>query len=119
MNTHKYTSVDEYFAHLPKEHIDKLLELREALKATLPEAEEVISYNMPAYKFNKVLIYFSLAKKHLGYYPTPSPIIAFKEDLKHFKTSKGAVQFPLDKPFPIELICTIAKFRLEEEKQKL
>ncbi len=115
METHKYKSVDEYLDHVPSERIEILGQLRNIIKETLPEAEEIISYNMPAYKFKKVLVYFALSKSHVGFYPTPSAIETFKPRLESYRHSKGAVQFPLDKPLPVELIKEICRFRFEEE----
>lgn len=111
-------SVDEYLA-LYSGDIRKMLEqLRSIIRKAAPDAEEVISYQMPAYKLNGMLVYFAAHTKHIGFYPTNSGIAAFENELKEFKTSKGAVQFPLDKPLPIKLIEKIVKFRLKENLNK-
>ena len=90
--------------------------LRNEIKSVAPESIEVISYNMPAFKMKEVLVYFAVNKNHIGFYPTPSAIIEFKEELVPYKTSKGAIQFPIDKPLPYDLIRKIVKFRVRTNK---
>jgi uncharacterized protein YdhG (YjbR/CyaY superfamily) len=89
--------------------------LRTIIKEVAKDCMETISYNMPAFKLKKILVYYAAYKNHIGFYPTSQPIIAFEEELKPYKTSKGAIQFPLDKVFPKELIQRIVKFRMEME----
>ena len=93
-----------------------LEKMRALIREELPDAEECISYNMPAYRRKKVLVYFAAGKNHLGFYPTPGPIEQFAEELKEYHTSKGAVQFPYAKPLPEELIRKMIRYRAEEEK---
>ena len=89
------------------------------VRESAPKAEETISYGMPAFKFNgKSLVYFAAHKNHVGFYPTSSPIEYFQKELSPFKTSKGAVQFPLDKPIPYDLVKKIVKFRVKENESK-
>ncbi|MBE0653033.1 MAG: DUF1801 domain-containing protein [Bacteroidales bacterium] len=108
------TSIDEYIRSFPPE-IHRLLEqIRDTIKQAAPEAEEVINYAMPTFKLNGNLVHFAAYKNHIGFYPTPSGIEAFKEKLSVYKSSKGAVQFPLDKPLPLDLIKEIVKFRVKE-----
>lgn len=96
---------------------DMLRKVRAAISEAAPSAVESISYAMPAYKFNgKPLAYFALNKSHLGFYATPSANTAFREELKEYKSSKGAVQFPLDKPVPYDLIRKMVQFKLREIK---
>ncbi len=114
-----YKSVDEYIAIFPKEIIEILENLRKVIKETAPEAQEAISYNMPGYKLNGMLLWFAAAKNHIGLYPTASPIIVFKEALKDYKTSKGAIQFPINKPIPLDLVREIIKFKVDENTSKL
>ena len=114
-----YKSVDEYIAIFPKEIIEILENLRKVIKETAPEAQEAISYNMPGYKLNGMLLWFAAAKNHIGLYPTASPIIFFKEALKEYKTSKGAIQFPINKPIPLVLVREIIKFKVDENTSKL
>lgn len=112
----KYTTVAEYMQDIPAQTIERIDELQAAIKAAVPKAEEVISYNMPAYKLNgKVLVYFAAYAKHVGFYPTASPMEVFAEELSKYKTSKGAVQFPLDKKMPAALVKKIVKYRIQQE----
>jgi uncharacterized protein YdhG (YjbR/CyaY superfamily) len=111
----KFTSIDEYHSLQTTEIEEKLNELRVIIKEVAKECTETISYNMPAFKLYKVLVYYAAYKNHIGFYPTSQPIIAFEEELKPYKTSKGAIQFPLDKALPKELIQRIVKFRMEME----
>jgi len=110
----KPDNIDGYIANFP-DHIQiKLKELRSAIKEAVPEAEEKISYQMPTFNLRGNLVYFAAHTNHLDFYPTPSGIDAFKKELTGFKSSKGSIQFPLDKPLPINLITKIVKFRVKE-----
>jgi uncharacterized protein YdhG (YjbR/CyaY superfamily) len=111
----KPASIDEYIALQDKSIQTLLLEMRAIIQKAAPKATEVISYSMPAFKLKKILVYFAGYKNHIGFYPHGSPIVAFKKELAAYKTSKGAIQFPLDKPLPKKLITSIVKFRLAEE----
>ncbi|HMK26620.1 MAG TPA: DUF1801 domain-containing protein, partial [Chitinophagaceae bacterium] len=95
-----------------------LEKLRQTIKAAAPKAEEMISYMMPAYKQNAVLVYFGGYKTHIGFYPTSSGIKAFKNELSAYEGSKGTIRFPIDKPLPLGLISRIVKFRLKETEAK-
>ncbi|GMQ31095.1 iron chaperone [Algoriphagus confluentis] len=110
----KAESVEEYLSWFEGPIREKLDQIRALLKEVLPEAKEVISYHMPAYRTTEILVYFAAAKKHLGFYPTASPEVEFKKELQSYVTSKGAVQFPYDQPLPMDLIRNIALFRKEE-----
>jgi uncharacterized protein YdhG (YjbR/CyaY superfamily) len=112
----KPTSVEEYFSWFSPEIQAKLQQIRDTLRAALPEAKEVISYHMPAFKTTEVLVYYAAAKSHLGYYPTNSGVEEFKKELAEYVTSKGAIQFPYDRELPLDLIAQIAQFRAEEAK---
>ncbi|MGB8359345.1 MAG: DUF1801 domain-containing protein [Bacteroidales bacterium] len=112
-------NTDEYIAGFPENIQRKLNDLRAAIRKAAPGAEESISYRMPAYKLNGVLVYFAAQKNHIGFYPTSSGVIAFKKELAEYKTSKGAVQFPLDKPIPLKLVSTIVKFRVKENSERI
>lgn len=112
----KPTSVEEYFSWFPPDIQSKLQQIRDTLRAALPEAKEVISYHMPAFKTSEVLVYYAAAKSHLGYYPTNSGVEEFKKELAEYVTSKGAIQFPYDRELPLDLIAQIAQFRAEEAK---
>lgn len=114
----KYKSIDEYHASFPAATQSILDEMRKTVSAVVPRAEEVISYNMPAFKLGSVLVYYAAYENHIGFYPTPRPLEHFKDLLKNYKTSKGAVQFPVDKPLPLSLIRKIVKFRASEVLSK-
>jgi len=111
-------SIDEYIGTFPKEIRSKLESIRKAVKEEAPDAKEVISYGMPAFKLNRVLVYFAAQRKHIGFYPTASGISAFEEELSQFKHSKGAVQFPIDEPVPLELVRKVVRFRVKEDMAK-
>jgi len=115
----KAASVEEYFSW-PTEAIQaKLQSIRETILAVVvPETKEVISYHMPAIRTSAVLVYYASAKKHIGFYPNSKPIQVFKKELALYKTSKGAIQFPLDEPLPLDLIRDIAQFRNETVNAK-
>jgi uncharacterized protein YdhG (YjbR/CyaY superfamily) len=114
----KFKTIDEYFSTLPVATKDILEELRQTIKQAAPQATEVISYNMPAIKLNGILVYYAAHKEHIGFYPTASPIEVFKNELSAYKCSKGAVQFPIDKPMPFELISKIVMFRVGQDTEK-
>jgi uncharacterized protein YdhG (YjbR/CyaY superfamily) len=114
----KPKSVDEYISGFPEETQVLLEQIRTAIQEVAPQAEEVISYNIPAYKLKGMLVWFAAFSNHIGLYPRGSGIEAFKKELAGYKTSKGAVQFPKDKPIPIALIKKMVKFRLYENLGK-
>ena len=114
----KFKTVDEYIHTFPEETREKLESIRETIKNAAPKAEELISYNMPAYRHVKMLAYFAAQKNHLGFYPGASGIENFKQEISAFKWSKGAIQFPNDKPLPLDLIDKIIRFRVEENISK-
>jgi uncharacterized protein YdhG (YjbR/CyaY superfamily) len=109
-----FTTVDEYITLHPKQIRAGLDLLRKTIKAAAPGAEEMISYQMPAYKLNGMLAFFSATKNHYGFYPTASPIIVFREKLKSYDTTKGTIRFPLDKPIPVKLVTEIIKWKAKE-----
>ena len=110
--------IDKYIDSFPEDTKKYLLKLRATVVKSAPNAEEVISYKMPAYKMNGILLYFAAFKNHIGFYPTTSAINAFRKELSIYKGAKGSVQFPLDKPLPIVLISKIVKFRVTENFEK-
>lgn len=113
MNT--YTSVEEYILNQRLEVRELLNNLRVLIKKIDSSLVESISYGMPAYKLNgKPVIYFAVQKTHLGIYPTPIAVSKFKQDLKPYKTSKGAIQLPLNSPIPYKLIEKIVKFKIKD-----
>ncbi len=95
-----------------------LEEMRETIRQAAPRAEEVISYNIPAFKQNGILVYYAAHKQHIGFYPTSSGIRNFEKELVGYTTSKGAVQFPFNKPIPKTLVKKIVKFRVKENLEK-
>jgi uncharacterized protein YdhG (YjbR/CyaY superfamily) len=111
-------TVDEYIATFPKNVQLVLEEIRRAVREVAPEAEEVISYQMPAFKQNGILVWFAAFKNHIGFFPKVSAIEAFKEELSDYELSKGTIRFPLNKPIPIELVKKIVKFRVKENVDK-
>lgn len=114
----KNISIDEYLNNFSPEIRKKLEEIRAEVLRHAPNATEKISYGMPAFYLNGNLVYFAAFKKHIGFYPTASGIEAFQSELTEYKFSKGAVQFPLDKPLPLDLIGRIVEYRVLENKNK-
>lgn len=117
MNTF-INSIDEYIGTFPQEIQTLLEQVRATIRQAAPEAEEAIRYAMPTFILNGNLVHFAAYKNHVGFYPTPSGIEAFKKELSGYKGAKGSVQFPLDKPMPLELISEIVKFRVYENLNK-
>jgi len=113
-----FKTIGEYIATFPKDIQTILEELRQAIRESAPEALEAIRYQMPTFRLNGNLVHFAAYKSHIGFYPTPSAITAFKEKLSIYKTSKGAVQFPPADPMPIDLIKEIVRFRVKENLSK-
>lgn len=118
MNPTTPATTDSYIGSFPHETQQLLEQLRTIIKETAPEAEEKISYGMPGYKLNGMLVYFAGYAKHIGFYPGVACIVAFEEELSGYKTSKGTVQFPLNKPLPTELIIQLVKFKINENLQR-
>lgn len=114
----KFQTVDEYISALPQPARDAVGTLRQAIRKTAPQAEEVISYNIPAFKWNGILVWYAAFKNHIGLYPRVSAIAAFKTELAPYKTSKGAIQFPLGQSIPLTLVKKIVKFRIKENSAK-
>jgi len=113
----RYATIDEYIKIYPSEVQIILEKVRLTIRKAAPEAVEAISYRMPTFKLNgKNLVHFAAFKNHIGFYPIPSGIEAFKEELSAYKQGKGSVQFPLDKPIPYELISRIVEFRVKESQ---
>ncbi|MCW5912562.1 MAG: DUF1801 domain-containing protein [Cyclobacteriaceae bacterium] len=110
--------IDEYIAAFQGKVRESLVKLRATINKAAPKAEEKMSYAIPTFFLNgKNLVHFAAFEKHVGFYPTPSGIAAFAKELKPYKTSKGAVQFPLDKPLPLTLIAKIVKLRVKENEE--
>lgn len=109
-----FKDIDHYIATFPKDVQIILGKIRKTIREVASEATEAISYQMPTFKLKGNLVHFAAYKKHIGFYPTPNGISEFKEELSKYPTSKGAVQFPLDKPIPYDLIKRIVKYRVGE-----
>jgi uncharacterized protein YdhG (YjbR/CyaY superfamily) len=107
-------TIDEYILQFPPEVQEKLNTLRSVIKESAPEATEKMSWQMPTFALHGNLVHFAAYKKHIGFYPGASGIEKFNHEFSEYKSSKGAVQFPLDKPMPYELIRNIVKFRVAE-----
>lgn len=112
------TTIDEYIASFPPEIQERLRTLRQVIHEEAPEAAEAISYQMPTFKLNGNLVHFAAFKNHIGFYPTPTGIEAFADDLSRYQTSKGAAQFPHDQPLPLDLVRRIVRYRLEQARAK-
>jgi uncharacterized protein YdhG (YjbR/CyaY superfamily) len=112
----EYNTIDEYIATFTPEIQSILSNIREIVRELAPEATEKISYQMPTYYLNGNLVHFAAFQKHIGFYPTPSGIEAFQEELSKYKGAKGSVQFPLNQPIPYDLIRRIVIYRLEESR---
>jgi uncharacterized protein YdhG (YjbR/CyaY superfamily) len=112
-------NIDEYIAGCPEHVRGKLMELLAAVRKAAPGVEEKISYMMPAFDLNGILVYFAAQKRHIGFYPTSSGVTAFKEEIGNYKSSKGAIQFPIGQPLPLDLIARIVKFRVRENAERL
>ena|SRR5688572_18380799 len=117
-NKTKPTNIDEYIAGLPTD-IQKILEeLRSAIRKAAPGAEETINYGIPTFTLNGNLVHFAAFKNHIGFYPTPGGIEAFKKELSVYEGAKGSVQFPIEKPLPLALVTKIVKFRVKENAER-
>lgn len=110
--------VDEFIAGFPMEVQQILEKLRDTIQKTAPEAQETINYGIPTFSLEGNLVHFAAYKNHIGFYPGPSALEAFKEELAGYKGAKGSVQFPLNKPLPWETIVKMVQFRVEENRAK-
>ena len=109
-----YNTIDEYILQFPPEVQEILETLRKVIKEAAPEAEEKMSWQMPTFALHGNLVHFAAHKNHIGFYPAPTGIDAFKNELAEYKGAKGSVQFPIKKPMPYELVSKIVKFRVAE-----
>lgn len=112
------TEINAYILACPSQAQEKLYKLSEFIIQEVPQAEEVISYKMPAYKLHGMLVYFAGYEKHIGFYPTGSGIKHFEQEIQSYKYSKGTIQFPLDQELPYDLIQRILQFRVQENELK-
>ena len=118
MKSETYKDINEYINSQSKETRDILVEMRTIIRKSAPEAEEKISYQMPTFYLHGNLVHFSACKNHIGFYPGPSGLKAFPDEVAAFKSSKGAVQFPYNKPLPLNLIKKIVRFRVKENMER-
>ena len=114
----KFDSVDEYIGSFPEHIRVRLEEIRQLIKGLIPQAQEKISYQMPAFDLNGIVVWYAGYSKHIGFYPGADGIAAFRSELSGYKNAKGSVQFPLDKPLPVELISKMTRFRAEGNLKK-
>jgi uncharacterized protein YdhG (YjbR/CyaY superfamily) len=118
MRGNSFKTIDEYIAAFPKEVQGILKTVRRKIRESAPAAQEAISYGIPTFKLNGNLVHFAAFKNHIGFYPTPSAIVAFKKELSRYKSSKGAIQFPINEPLPVPLISRMVKFRVKQNLEK-
>jgi uncharacterized protein YdhG (YjbR/CyaY superfamily) len=113
-----YRTIDEYICDFPKDIQGILKALRQAIRESAPKAEETISYQMPAFRLNGILVYFAAFRDHISFFPGSSGVAAFKKELSQYEISKGTIRFPLDKPIPLDLVKEIVKYRVKENMSK-
>jgi uncharacterized protein YdhG (YjbR/CyaY superfamily) len=114
----QFKTMDEYINTFPEEVRRILNQLRQTIKDAAPEAEETINYQIPTFTLNGNLVHFAAFEKHIGFYPTPSGMEAFKKELSGYKRAKGSVQFPIDEPLPLSLIRRIVEYRVKENLER-
>jgi uncharacterized protein YdhG (YjbR/CyaY superfamily) len=110
----KPKTISDYIKFAPKESQEKLREIRTCISKSAPGAKESLKWGMPAFSYQRILVMFAGFKHHIGFYPTPSALEAFSRNLTKFKTAKGSIQFPLNKPLPVALIRKITEFRVKK-----
>ena len=111
-------TVDDYLAALPEEARATLEKIRKTIKTVAPKATEVISYQMPMYKYHGMLVGFAAFKDHCSFFPGANPVATFKDELKAYKTSKGTIRFPIGKPLPAALVKKLVKARITENEER-
>jgi uncharacterized protein YdhG (YjbR/CyaY superfamily) len=111
-------SINEYIRRFPSKTQKMLREMRSVIRSAAPEAGETVSYGIPTFTLNGNLVHFAAHKNHIGFYPTPSGIAAFRKELAGYESAKGTVRFPLDEPLPLPLIRRIVVFRVAEQLKK-
>lgn len=111
-------NIDSYIAEFPAEAQAKMQQMRAAIREAAPDAAETIGYAMPTFKLHGNLVHFAGYERHIGFYPGAAPLVHFARQLQGYKTSKGGIQFPLDKPLPLQLVKEITLFRVQENLAK-
>ena len=114
MDKKQYKSIDEYISGFPENIQNILQNLRRVIHQAAPDAQETISYGMPAFRLDGILVYFAAFKDHIGFFPTASGVRVFAKELAPYDVSKGTIRFPIDKPIPDKLVAKIVKFRVQE-----
>ena len=114
----KFQDMDEYIATFPEDVRQLLEKIRQTIQKAAPEAEETINYQIPTFKFHGNLVHFAAFKNHIGFYPTPTAIEAFKKELSQYENAKGSVKFPINKPLPLSLIGKIVRYRVKENLER-
>ena len=114
----QFKTIDEYISMFPDDVQTILNQVRQTIREAAPEAGETINYQMPTFTLNGNLVHSAAFKTHIGFYPTPTGIEAFKEELAPYKGAKGSVQFPIDQPIPLSLIRRIVKYRVKENLER-
>ena len=117
-NNKQFKTIDEYISMFPDDVRTILNQVRQTIRGAAPEAQETINYQMPTFTLNGNLVHFAAFKNHIGFYPTPTGIEAFKDELSAYKGAKGSVQFPLDQPMPLPLIRRIVEYRVKENSER-
>jgi len=112
------TTVDEYISQFPADVQERLRQMRTTIRAAAPDAEEILSYGMPAYRQEGNLVYFGAAKAHIGFYPTPLGVETFADEFAAYNGNKGSVQFPFDQPLPLDLVRRVTERRVEQNLAK-
>jgi uncharacterized protein YdhG (YjbR/CyaY superfamily) len=112
-------NIDEYIAGFPQDVQERLHKLRAIVREVAPDAKEALKYRMPTFVLQENLVHFAAFESHVGFYPTPSAIEAFKNELKGYESAKGSVQFPHKQPVPFGLIKKMVKFRVNEIQTKM
>lgn len=111
-----FKNIEEYIDAFPEDIQGKLEQIRQTIRKAAPEAKEVISYQMPTFRLNGILVHFAAFTNHISFFPTPSAIVEFQEELTTYETSKGTVKFPHVKSIPYKLITEIVEFRVKENQ---
>ena len=118
MRANRAKNIDEYMLDFPEHTLLMLEKIRITISKAAPGAEETISYAMPTFRLKGNLVHFAGYKNHIGFYPGAAGVAVFKKELSIYKTAKGSIQFPLDKPLPVKLITSIVKFRVKQNQEK-
>ena len=111
-------TINEYISEFPEEIRFKLEQIRETIQQAAPEAKEAVRYGMPTFVLNGNLVHFAAYKNHIGFYPAPSGIDAYLDELAVYRTGKGTIQFPIDQPIPFNLVKKVVEFRVNENLGK-